>query len=47
VALSIWGVNDFIEVLEISDQWQILAISCIIRLCKCASHDVADGAGGF
>src|SRR6266446_405766 len=40
--LSIYGLNDFIEAHEISDEWQILTIACLIRMCEGAGHDVAE-----
>src|SRR6266576_1903430 len=40
--LSIDGLNDFIEAHEITDEWQILTIACLIRMCECASHDIAE-----
>src|SRR5712691_3450811 len=40
--LSIQGLNDFIKAHEITDEWQILSIACLIRLCECASHDVSE-----
>src|SRR6266403_5878350 len=40
--LSIYGLNDFIEAHEIADEWQILTIACLIRVCECASHDVPE-----
>src|SRR6266446_1715438 len=40
--LSIQGLNDFIKAHEITDEWQILTIACLIRVCECASHDVPE-----
>src|SRR5258706_1277768 len=40
--LSIQGLNDFIEAHEITDEWQILTIACLIRVCECAGHDVPE-----
>src|SRR6266403_3863761 len=40
--LSIYGPNDFIEAHEITDEWQILAIACLIRMCEGAGHDIAE-----
>src|SRR6267143_6552484 len=40
--LSIYGLNDFIKAHEISHEWQILTIACLIRMCECAGHDVAE-----
>src|SRR5205809_6626015 len=42
MSLSIEGLNDFIEAHEISDEWQILTIACLIRVCEGAGHDVAE-----
>src|SRR5258706_9141566 len=39
---SIKGLNDLIKAHEISDEWQILAIACLIRVCECAGHEVAE-----
>jgi tRNA(Leu) C34 or U34 (ribose-2'-O)-methylase TrmL len=33
-------VYDFIEAHEIVDEWQIFAIACHLRVCKCSGHDV-------
>src|SRR6266550_4242792 len=41
MSLSIQRLDDFSEAHEITDAWQILAIACLIRLCECAGHDVA------
>src|SRR5258707_7619483 len=27
---------------EITDEWQILTIACLIRVCECAGHDVPE-----
>src|SRR5438132_9292226 len=40
--LSIQVVDDFVEAQEISDEWQILAVACLVRMCVCAGHDVAE-----
>src|SRR5712691_6204557 len=40
--LSIQGLNDFIKAHEITDEWQILTIACLIRVCECAGHDVPE-----
>src|SRR6266446_2572332 len=40
--LSIYGLNDFIKAHEISDEWQILTIACLIRVCEGAGHDVTE-----
>src|SRR6267143_3446752 len=40
--LSIYGLNDFIKAHEISHEWQILTIACLIRMCEGAGHDVAE-----
>src|SRR6266850_4275910 len=39
--LSIEGLNDFVEAHEITDEWQILAIACLIWVCECSSNEVA------
>src|SRR6266478_7551530 len=39
--LSNYGLNDFIKAHEITDEWQILTNACLIRVCECAGHDVA------
>src|SRR3989442_8098980 len=44
VTLSIKHVDDLIEAHEITDEWQILAIACLIRVSECAGHDVAQFA---
>ena len=41
MTLSIQGLNDFVEAQKITDEWQILAIACLIRVCECSSNDVA------
>ena len=41
MSLSIERVDDFVEAHKITDQGQILAIACLIRVCECAGHDVA------
>src|ERR1700694_5615203 len=40
--LSIWVLNDFIKAHEITDEWQILTIACLIRMGECAGRDVAE-----
>src|SRR5258705_4508133 len=40
--LSIQGLNNFIKAQEITDEWQILTIACLIRVCECAGHDVPE-----
>src|SRR6266550_2679946 len=40
--LSIYGLNDFIKAHEIADEWQILTIACLIRVCERAGHDVPE-----
>src|SRR5712664_1322243 len=40
--LSIQGLNDFIKAHEITDEWQILTIACLIRVCECAGDDVPE-----
>src|SRR6266446_1050234 len=40
--LSMYGLNDFIKAHEITDEWQILTIACLIRMSKGAGHDVAE-----
>src|SRR6266403_6197770 len=42
MSLSIQRLDDFVEAHEIADEWQILAIACLIRVCECASHDVSE-----
>src|SRR5712675_2753683 len=39
--LSIERVDDFVEGEKITDEWQILAIACLIWVCECSSNDVA------
>src|SRR5712675_605346 len=39
--LSIERVDDFVEGEKITDEWQILAIACLIWVCECPSNDVA------
>src|SRR5712672_1570127 len=41
MSLSIHRLNDFVEAHEITDEWQILAIACLIWVCECSSNDVA------
>src|SRR6185436_14615134 len=40
--LSLEGLNDFIKAHEITDEWKILTITCLIRVCECAGHDVPE-----
>src|SRR5258705_13257472 len=40
--LSIQSLNDFIKAHEITDEWQILTIACLIRVCECSGNDVAE-----
>src|SRR5207247_1039880 len=42
MSLSIEGLNDFIKAHEITDEWQILTIACLIRVCECAGDDVTE-----
>src|SRR6266404_2934430 len=39
---SIKGLNDLIKAHEITDEWQILAIACLIRMCEGADHNVSE-----
>src|SRR6266478_4450267 len=41
MSLSIQRLDDFVEAHEIADEWQVLAIACLIRVCECSSNDVA------
>ena len=41
MSLPIQRVDDFVEAHEITDKWQILAITCLIRVCEGSSYDVA------
>src|SRR5439155_15810395 len=41
MSLSIQRLDDFVEAHEIADEWQILAIGCLIRVCECSGNDVA------
>src|SRR6266403_122839 len=41
MSLSIQRLDDFVEAHEITDEWQILAITCLIWVCECSSNDVA------
>src|SRR2546423_13653054 len=41
MSLSIQRLDDFVEAHEIADEWQILAIACLIRVCECSGNDVA------
>lgn len=42
MSLPFQRVDDFIEAHEITDQRQMLAVSCLIRVSECAGHDVAE-----
>src|SRR5438046_997149 len=41
MSLSIQRLDDFVEAHEIADEWQILAIACLIQVCECSGNDVA------
>src|SRR6266496_6062584 len=41
MSLSIQRLDDFVEAHEIADEWQILAIACLIRVRECSSDDVS------
>ena len=41
MTLSIERLDDFVEAHEITDEWQILAIACLIWVCECSGNDVA------
>src|SRR6266403_5629333 len=41
MSLSIQRLDDFVEAQEITDEWQILGIACLIWVCECSSNDVA------
>src|SRR5213080_5475909 len=41
MSLLIQRLDDFVEAREITDEWQILAIACLIRVCECSGNDVA------
>src|SRR6266581_3674492 len=41
MSLSIQRLDNFVEAHEIADEWQILAIACLIWVCECSSNDVA------
>src|SRR6266403_4079439 len=41
VTLSIERFDDFVEAHEITDEGEILAIPCLIRVRECAGHDIA------
>src|SRR6266849_1977071 len=38
--LSIQRV-DVVEAHEITDEWQILAVACLVRVCECSGHYVS------
>src|SRR6266498_209315 len=40
--LSNKGLNDFIKAHEITDEWQILTIACLIRVGECAGYNVPE-----
>src|SRR6266699_6068214 len=42
MSLSIPRLDDFVEAHEITDEWQILTIPCLIRVSECAGNDVAE-----
>src|SRR5471030_209467 len=41
MSLAIERVDNFVEAHEITDQWQILAIAGLVRVCECSGNDVA------
>src|ERR1700687_3536801 len=41
VTLSIKHGDDFVEAHEITDEWQVLAIACLIWVCERSGHDIA------
>src|SRR5437762_10757540 len=41
MSLSIQRLDDFVEAHKIADEWQILAIACLIGVCECSGNDVA------
>src|SRR5882762_2089365 len=41
MSLSIERLDDFVKAHEIADEWQILAITCLMWVCECSSNDVA------
>src|SRR6266513_6179479 len=41
MSISIQRLDNFVEAHEIADEWQILAIACLIWVCECSSNDVA------
>src|SRR6266513_3361790 len=41
MSISIQRLDNFVEAHEITDEWQILAIACLIWVCECSSNDVA------
>src|SRR6266513_1712978 len=41
MSISIQRLDNFVEAHEITDEWQVLAIACLIWVCECSSNDVA------
>jgi hypothetical protein len=41
VPLSIQRADDLVEAHEITDERQILAMACLVWICKCAGNDIA------
>src|SRR5216684_6065849 len=41
MSLSVERVDDFVEAEKITDEWQILAMACLIWVCECSGNDVA------
>lgn len=42
MSLSMQSVDDFVEAHEVTDERQILAMACFIRVCEGSSNDVAE-----
>src|SRR5260370_14168463 len=42
MSLPIQRVDDFVEAHKITDEGQILAVPCLIRVCEGTGHDVAE-----
>jgi len=42
MSLSIQRVDDVVEAHKITDEGQMLAVACLIRVSECAVHDVAE-----
>src|SRR5258708_12667705 len=40
--LPIQSLNDFIKAHEVTDEWQILTIACLVWVCEGAGHDVPE-----